>query len=355
MMSASTMGGRGSARSAGSEQDQDEGGRAASHQEYFDVSTTAAFRQNMVESKMPFPWKVQVMLEDVERRGRNDVISWLPSGKSFRIHKQDEFVRDILPKYFKQSKITSFTRQLYIYQFQKLQEGDDKGAFSHPQFLKGDKSGALQMKRTQEKARRRKQENKEQSSSNSRSAPARQQKASKSTKKRALKQDSQQLGGRDDAAPASPVHAFFNWDPEQRVNNPPSSSDLLGSDIFSMPYQQSMIHAAPVASRHATPPNEDNASILPTHQFQNKMLNDCIQPSRRSTVDMFQNIGKLPAVMKNQHKREKQEKDHDSSTKKPKLERYESLNKMEEAPADTLELDDDFDYEKLPGFFDNPL
>ena len=41
----------------------------------------------------------------------NDVISWLPHGRSFIIYKKKKFANSILPTYFKATKFTSFTRK----------------------------------------------------------------------------------------------------------------------------------------------------------------------------------------------------------------------------------------------------
>lgn len=46
-------------------------------------------------------------------------------------------MRDIAPKYFRQKKFSSFTRQLNMYGFEKVSNGSDKGAFSHPDFQRG--------------------------------------------------------------------------------------------------------------------------------------------------------------------------------------------------------------------------
>ena len=111
----------------------------------------AVLKRNLNHIKLPFPWKVQEMLANVEKEGKNDIVSWLPHGKSFRVNKEQEFVASIMPSYFNQSKFTSFTRQLYIYGFQKVQDGPDKGAFFHKQFIRSNKSLCLSMRRKKDK------------------------------------------------------------------------------------------------------------------------------------------------------------------------------------------------------------
>jgi hypothetical protein len=65
------------------------------------------------------------------------VISWLPDGKAFKILKQVQFVQTILPAYTSlKPSYTSFWRMLDQHGFQQISTGPDKGAFSHPLFLR---------------------------------------------------------------------------------------------------------------------------------------------------------------------------------------------------------------------------
>jgi HSF-type DNA-binding len=44
-----------------------------------------------------FPAKLHYMLKEIERDGLDHIVSWLPHGRCFMVHKQKEFERDILP------------------------------------------------------------------------------------------------------------------------------------------------------------------------------------------------------------------------------------------------------------------
>lgn len=85
-----------------------------------------------------FPMKLHKIVERCEIDGYSDIISWMPHGRSFKIHDRDEFVAKIMPRYFYITKFTSFIRQLTLYGFHKYRTpGADKGSFFHELFLFG--------------------------------------------------------------------------------------------------------------------------------------------------------------------------------------------------------------------------
>lgn len=84
-----------------------------------------------------FPVKLHQMLSSVVKEDLDDIVSWQPHGRCFLVHKRSDFVSKLLPRFFCQSKLTSFQRQLNLYGFIRLTAGRDRGAYYHQLFLRG--------------------------------------------------------------------------------------------------------------------------------------------------------------------------------------------------------------------------
>lgn len=84
----------------------------------------------------PFPEKLHRLLLEVEAAGRSDVISFVANGRAFAIHKPDKFFKEIVPLYFRQSRLSSFKRQLNLYGFELINTGPARGGYYHELFVK---------------------------------------------------------------------------------------------------------------------------------------------------------------------------------------------------------------------------
>jgi len=87
-------------------------------------------------------------------------VSWLEDGKSFIIRNPDEFTRNIVPKFFKATKFSSFTRKLYRWGFRQVNRGigpDDPIIFGNEHFQR-DKSELMAKMRSVTAASSRKEE-----------------------------------------------------------------------------------------------------------------------------------------------------------------------------------------------------
>jgi len=126
------------------------------HHEYHDHSTDLPYAASLIRNidhsddedsrkrrgprggvAVPFPEKLHMMLCSVERDGHADIVSWQFHGRCFVVHKPKDFVAIIMPTYFRQTKLTSFQRQLNLYGFCRLTSGRDRGGYYHELFLRG--------------------------------------------------------------------------------------------------------------------------------------------------------------------------------------------------------------------------
>lgn len=121
---------------------------------YFDASTlddpdpiTLANRRKRGGVSVPFPEKLHELITDAEANGNSDIISFFPHGRAFAVHNVERFKNEIMPKYFKQSRFSSFQRQLNLYGFSRITQGRDSGGYYHEYFLQGRPALAIHMKR----------------------------------------------------------------------------------------------------------------------------------------------------------------------------------------------------------------
>eukprot|EP00529_Nitzschia_sp_RCC80_P012830 CAMPEP_0113509968 /NCGR_PEP_ID=MMETSP0014_2-20120614/37869_1 /TAXON_ID=2857 /ORGANISM="Nitzschia sp." /LENGTH=606 /DNA_ID=CAMNT_0000405855 /DNA_START=291 /DNA_END=2111 /DNA_ORIENTATION=+ /assembly_acc=CAM_ASM_000159 len=99
----------------------------------------------------PFPERLHQLLEAVDDEDLMDIVGWQPHGRCFIVHKPKEFVDSVMPRFFKQSKLTSFQRQLNLYGFCRLTTGEDRGGYYHELFIRGRVDLCSRMVRTRVK------------------------------------------------------------------------------------------------------------------------------------------------------------------------------------------------------------
>jgi hypothetical protein len=76
---------------------------------------------------LPFPHRLHRMLQDVENRDKQHIVSWTSSGRSFKVHKPAQFVKEVAPTYFNLAQYKSFKRQLLNYGFVRVANSQDDG------------------------------------------------------------------------------------------------------------------------------------------------------------------------------------------------------------------------------------
>ena len=75
----------------------------------------------------------------------SDIVAWLPHGRGFIIQNKKRFELEVLPKYFKEAKYTSFNRRLKRWNFIIQRHGHKKAAYFHPEFIRDDTSKICEM------------------------------------------------------------------------------------------------------------------------------------------------------------------------------------------------------------------
>ena len=81
-----------------------------------------------------FPAKMYAILS---RPDLQDIVSWLPHGRSWRVHKPREFEVKVIPSYFEYSKYSSFIRQANGWGFRRIiSKGPDRNSYYHEMFLR---------------------------------------------------------------------------------------------------------------------------------------------------------------------------------------------------------------------------
>ena len=65
------------------------------------------------------------------------IVSWQPHGRAFLVRNSKKMESEVLLRYFKQTKIKSFLRQLNKWGFKRITKGIDEGCYYHELFLRG--------------------------------------------------------------------------------------------------------------------------------------------------------------------------------------------------------------------------
>mmetsp|Transcript_3222 Transcript_3222/g.6681 ORF Transcript_3222/g.6681 Transcript_3222/m.6681 type:complete len:373 (+) Transcript_3222:130-1248(+) len=98
-----------------------------------------------------FPAILHCMLSEQKNE---KIVSWMPHGRSWRVHKRNEFESDVLPQCFRHSRFPSFLRQVNNWGFKRITQGRDKNAYYHECFLRGIPHLTGKMKRIDRSSRK---------------------------------------------------------------------------------------------------------------------------------------------------------------------------------------------------------
>jgi hypothetical protein len=118
-------------------------------------------------SAQAFPGRLHAMLDMASQKNFEDIVSWQPCGKAFKVHDTKRFAESIMPTYFNQTKYKSFLRQVNIYGFHRLIRGAENGAYTHNCLVRGEPEICQHMIRTKIKNKFQRSKNRSKKSSRS--------------------------------------------------------------------------------------------------------------------------------------------------------------------------------------------
>ncbi|CAB9503533.1 shock factor protein 4 [Seminavis robusta] len=90
--------------------------------------------QSTTAKEPTFPVKLHMILSNPEFQ---DIIAWLPHGRSWRILQQKAFEERVIPLYFRHGRYSSFARQVNGWGFKRITHGSDYNSYYHELFLRG--------------------------------------------------------------------------------------------------------------------------------------------------------------------------------------------------------------------------
>jgi len=88
----------------------------------------------MPQSHKNFP---ETLFEVVSLEEHDHIVSWLPHGRGFIIHNKEQFTNVILPLHFNGAKFNSFMRRLRRWNFVRVPQGPELGAYYNKNFVRG--------------------------------------------------------------------------------------------------------------------------------------------------------------------------------------------------------------------------
>jgi hypothetical protein len=92
-----------------------------------DASSSILFQASSTKEQT-FPVKLHMILSNPDFQ---DIIGWLPHGRSWRILQQKAFEEKVIPLYFRHGRYSSFARQVNGWGFRRITNGSDYNSYYH--------------------------------------------------------------------------------------------------------------------------------------------------------------------------------------------------------------------------------
>lgn len=103
------------------------------YRDYSHIEATHAHPGTMSPSStairvQKLPAKLSAMLSNPEYQ---HIISWMPHGRSWKVHNPHAFVEEVIPKYFEYTNYNSFVRLVNAWGFRRITKGPDRNSYYH--------------------------------------------------------------------------------------------------------------------------------------------------------------------------------------------------------------------------------
>jgi hypothetical protein len=93
-----------------------------------DLLSPAILKMASSAKEPTFPVKLHMILSNP---AFDDIITWLPHGRSWTIHNQKAFEERVIPLYFRHGRFASFARQVNGWGFRRVTQGSDYNSYYH--------------------------------------------------------------------------------------------------------------------------------------------------------------------------------------------------------------------------------
>lgn len=110
----------------------DKSGKACNYRDFSRVlpekhnDASSLIAQSTTAKEPTFPVKLHMILSNPEFQ---DIIAWLPHGRSWRILQQKAFEERVIPLYFRHGRYSSFARQVNGWGFKRITHGSDYNSY----------------------------------------------------------------------------------------------------------------------------------------------------------------------------------------------------------------------------------
>ena len=102
------------------------------------------YDKRLLRDQIRFPNQLYSILENVKHAS---TISWVFDGKAFSVYEPQKLEKEVMPLYFKTSKLKSFQKQLNTYGFERTKIGGGLNIYYHQHFVQNNSELLLLMHR----------------------------------------------------------------------------------------------------------------------------------------------------------------------------------------------------------------